>query len=127
MLDRKSSIAVGLAMIGVVYGVYDNALPTVSDSKAVNPNNPITQQSETSARWVSGALVVLVSVVTRDPTVFVLGGSAVVAFSWMHRHANLYNPSSGLATMPRHRQTVEAGVAATAGDAGVMIGVGGTY
>jgi hypothetical protein len=53
--------------------------------------------------------VVALSLITRDATVFILGGSAVVLFSWLHRHANAVDPMTKTPIIPSSRMTVHAG------------------
>lgn len=94
-LPRSQSVAVGLAMIGVVYASYDLAMPTVVDHRAGPGDDPDAASAEKAARWTAGSLVALTALITKDATVFIMGGAALVAFSWMHRHANAIDPTRG--------------------------------
>ena len=109
VLDRKTSVGVGVATMGLVWGVYNQVCPKVADLRASRSGDAAAAASEKTARWTAGMLVVGVSLLTRDATVFILGGTAVVAFSWMHRHANMVNPNTGASTMPTARRTVHPG------------------
>ena len=118
-LDRKTSVGVGLATIGLVAVTYGQFCPNAADLRAGTPNDRMASGSEKAARWTAGALVTLVSLITKDPTVFVMGGSAVVAYSWQHRYANMVNPMTASALIPSSRQTVHAGDGLPAGYAPV--------
>lgn len=97
-LDRKTSVAIGLASVGVVWGVYQQVVPRVCDIRACTPGDTNLAAAEKAARWTSGAIVVGIALITRDATVFVMGGGAVVAFSWLHREANMVDPMSATLT-----------------------------
>ncbi len=115
-LNRQASVGVGLATIGLVGFTYGQFCPKVADMRVSNPNDREAAGSEKAARWTAGALVVLVSLISKDVTVFVMGGGALVAFSWQHRYANTYNPETGVASrMPDSRALVHAGDGVPAG------------
>jgi hypothetical protein len=97
-LKPEVSLTVGLAVGALVYGVYSNALPTVADIRVSNESDPDIAAAEQLAAWTSAAVVAGVSLIAKDPTVFVIGGSMVIALSWWHRHANEVNPLSGFAS-----------------------------
>lgn len=96
-LKPDASLMAGLAVAGVVYGVYSNALPSVADVRAAQPNNADISAAERSATWISLAVVSGVSLIAKDPTIFILGGSMVVALAWWHRHADMVIPELGMA------------------------------
>ena len=99
-LKREVSLGVGLATAALVWGIYNSALPSIADVRVSQPNDPDASATERAATWTAAAAVAGVSLISRDPTVFVLGGSMVIVLSWWHRHANAYNPSLGSATVP---------------------------
>lgn len=100
MLKPDTSLTVGLATAAVVYGVYMNALPPVVDLRATPANDPQVYGTEKAAAWTAAAVVAGVSLIAKDMTVFIIGGSMVVALSWWNRHANMVNPDFGMA-VPR--------------------------
>src|SRR4051812_33390243 len=98
LLEPSESVAVGMATVTLVYGVYQIALPTLVDERVADSDNPDLQSSERLAAWASAVVVSGISLLTKDATVFCLGGTAIVALSWMHRHADQVSPLSGRAT-----------------------------
>lgn len=98
LLKPSESIVVGMTTVTLVYGVYQIALPTLVDERVADSANPDLQSSERLAAWASASVVAGVSLLTKDATVFILGGIAVVALSWMHRHADQVSPLTGRAT-----------------------------
>ena len=96
-LKAETSLTVGLATAAVVYSVYSNALPTVADIRVGEPGDEHIARAEKLAAWTAAGVVAGVALIAKDPTVFVMGGSMVVALSWWHQHANMVNPLTGMA------------------------------
>lgn len=96
-LKPDQSVMVALATGAVVYGIYTNALPTIADVRSAQPHNGDIQAAERSATWISTAVVAGVSLIARDPTIFILGGAMVIALAWWHRHADMVKPELGKA------------------------------
>ncbi len=114
-LSREVSLGVGLATAALVYGIFQSGLPSVAEVRTTPPGDTDAAAAERSATWIAAAVVSGISLITKDPTVFVLGGSMVVAYAWWHRHANMHNPSLGSATMPSSRTVQAASMAEGAG------------
>jgi hypothetical protein len=106
---------VGIATIGLVAVTYGQFCPKVADLRVAHANDRDATGSEIAARWTAGALVALIALVARDATVFVMGGAAVVAYSWQHRYANTYDTISGHAIMPSSRVQLHQGDGVPAG------------
>ena len=87
-LKADSEVSIALATAALAYGAYQVALPTVADVRSLEANNPDVQGAERVAAWVSAVLVSGVALITKSPSVFVVGGSVVIAASWMTRHAD---------------------------------------
>lgn len=114
-LAPTASVAVGVAMIGVVYGIYDQTLPEVCDIRVQEAGDRDIAAGEKTARWASAGIVTAVALIAWDPTVFIIGGAAVVMFSWAHRHANWVDPQLGAASTPSSRQLVHNSGSVTPG------------
>jgi hypothetical protein len=100
MLDRKTSLAVGLGTAALVYGVYDLIMPEVVNIRAADSNDAHVAAAEKAARWTSGGLVIGLTLITRDTTVFIIPAVMVIALSWGYRHANLVDPARGNVMLP---------------------------
>lgn len=96
-LKPEVSLPVSLATAAVVYGIYSNALPPVVDLRATPANDSQVASTEKAAAWTAAAVVAGISLIAKDPTVFIIGGSMVVALSWWNKHANAVNPEFGMA------------------------------
>ncbi|MEU0398350.1 hypothetical protein ABZ208_37530 [Streptomyces sp. NPDC006208] len=87
-LKADSEVSIALATGVLAYGSYQMALPTVADIRSVEKNNSDIQGAERVAAWVSATLVSGIALITKSPSVFVVGGAVVIAASWMTRHAD---------------------------------------
>jgi len=98
--SAEASVTVGLATAGLVYGVYNMSMPSLTDVRNVDQGNADIQKAERTAAWISAAAVTGIALITGDPTVFVIGGASMVAIAWLYRHADQVNPLSGTAVPP---------------------------
>src|SRR5262245_8476309 len=96
-LSPEVSVGTGLAVGGVAFTVFNMSLPPLTDVRAADPENNDVFAAERTATWVAAGIVVGVSLITSDATVFIIGGTTVVALAWLYRHANEVNPVSGMA------------------------------
>lgn len=94
-LRPEVSLPVGLATAAVVWVVYDHALPNITDARVGGHNDDHLWAAEKQAGLVSVAVVGGISLLAKDPTVFIIGGAMTIALSWWHRHANMVDPASG--------------------------------
>jgi len=94
----EASIGTGLAVGGIAFTVFGMSLPPLTDIRAAEPENGDVFRAERTATWVAAGLVTGVALITSDATVFIIGGTTVVALAWLYRHANEVKPVSGTAT-----------------------------
>jgi hypothetical protein len=87
MLKPEASIGVGLAVCTVVYAIHSNFTPSVADLQALPAGNQDVDAAERKATWLSAGVVAGVSLLAKDPTIFVLGSTAAIALAWFSRHA----------------------------------------
>lgn len=94
----SASVGIGLATGGIAFTVYNMSLPPLTDIRAAEPENLDVDKAERAATWVSAGIVVGIALITQDATVFVIGGTVVVALAWLYRHANQVTPVTGEAS-----------------------------
>lgn len=99
-LKAEVSIPVGLATAAVVYAIFSNATPSIADIRSAPPNNTDIDKSERMATITSAAVVGGISLIARDPNVFIIGGFMVIAMALWTRHANAVNPATGAVQVP---------------------------
>ena len=97
LIKNETSVIAGLATAAVVVAVYQGALPSFADERVSPPHDDDLAGSEKSAAWTAAALVGGISLITQDPTIFVMGAGTIIALSWLHRHANAFDPLTGRA------------------------------
>jgi hypothetical protein len=97
MLKPEASLMVGLATAAVVYSVYSGAFPSVVDVRTNPPEDLDVARTERTAAVLSTGVVAGISLIAKDPTVFIIGGLTVLGMSWWYRHANVVNPEYGMA------------------------------
>lgn len=109
MLKPEVSVSVGLATAAMVYGIYSNMTPTIADIRSARPKDDTLDSSRKLASWTAATAVAGISLVAKDPTIFVLGGGMIIALDWSHRHANEVNPQTGKATIAKAMDAADAG------------------
>lgn len=107
-LSREVSLGTGLATAGLVWGIFNSALPSVAEARVAAPIDRDLAATERAATWTAAAVVSGISLIAKDATVFVLGGSMVVALAWWHRHANHFDPQVASAVTPSMNDTGNA-------------------
>jgi hypothetical protein len=98
-LEPSASVGIGLATAGLVLAIHSQATPSMADIRVAAPNDDHIDGSERAASWLSVAVVSGISLLTKDPTIFIIGGATVVAIAWWTRYGNAVNPLTGTASM----------------------------
>jgi hypothetical protein len=77
-------------------------MPTTTDILVGPQGDPDIARMQRAATWISIAAVSGISLIARDPTVFVLGGSMVIALTVWNHVAN-WNDPDGVSSAPSNR------------------------
>ncbi len=117
LLKPEISIPAALALGVAVYGIYQVNLPSLTEVRAADMNDPHIESAERAATWESLGLVSTISLIAKDPTIFTIGGIITIALAWKYRHGNLVNPATGRATGPLSTSTMITAQAPTAAPA----------
>jgi hypothetical protein len=81
-------------------------MPSVADLRVADSDNPDAATAEKAAAWFSAAVVGGISLIAKDATVFILGGTMIVALSWWYKHSNAVDPQFH-SVVPRTSETPE--------------------
>jgi hypothetical protein len=100
VLKPEISIPAALALGVAVYGIFQVNLPSITEVRAADLQNQDVMAAERAATWESAGLVSTISLIAKDPTIFLVGGLITIALAWKYRHANAVHPMSGKATGP---------------------------
>lgn len=91
-LSPEGSVMTGLALGAVSNAIFSQHLPSVVDLRTVEAGNQDVNAATKSATWQSAGVVAGISLITKDPTIFIIGGVITVALAWAHMHANAVSP-----------------------------------
>ncbi len=100
VLKPEGSVLAGLATVGVVYSIYQLNLGTSAVSQATESNHPVLESSRKRAAYSSFMLVGALSLIARDPNIWILGAGSIVAMELTYRTAIMRNPQSGTLENP---------------------------
>lgn len=110
-LRAEVSLPIALATGAVVYGIFQTMLPPVAEAKVTQPNNRHLQTTRRTATVAALAVCGGISLMARDPSIFVVGGTLAVVLDVVHRHADAVHPATGQMTAPA-TGTAQPGTAA---------------
>lgn len=91
-LKAEVSLPVALATGTVVWTIYNRGLPSHADLRVGSPGDDTIEAVRKQNAWMAAAVVAGISLLAKDPVVFIFGGSMVVAVDWMTRVNNWTNP-----------------------------------
>jgi hypothetical protein len=111
-LKPEMSLGASLAVMFLDYGIYQINLPGLADVKSTSPHNQAIDSSRKAATWTAVSAAAALSLLAKDPNIFVFGGGFAVALDWYYRHANAVSPQSGQVTLPPAGGTAPGGVSA---------------
>lgn len=94
-LKPEFSIMGGLAVASVVYAVHANATPPQADIRALPANTADVDKAERAATWLSVGVVAGISLLARDPGIFMIGSAAAVGMAVWTRHNNSIESVAG--------------------------------
>jgi hypothetical protein len=104
----KPEVSLGLAAATgtVVWAIYDHSMPKPVDTRASAAGNPSVDSQRRIASWTAAAAVAGISLLAKDPTIFIVGGAMVIALDWTHRHANVVDNVTNKVTAPNAQPQV---------------------
>lgn len=95
-LEPHASIGTGLAVAGVVYAIHSNMTPSNADIQSLPAGNKDVDSAEKKATWLSIGIVSGISLVAKDPTIFVIGSFAVIGMALITRQSNWTESKTGM-------------------------------
>lgn len=109
----EASIGTGLAVSAIVYSIHSNFTPAVADMQGLPSGNADIDAAERKATWLSAGVVAAVSLIAKDPTIFVIGSAATIAMAAFSRHATWTESKAGPQTMAPGKSAVSPNELAT--------------
>jgi hypothetical protein len=92
----EGSITLGVAVATLVFGIYTFSTSPTDVIHATKANDDNVERGRKKAAWTAAGTVAAISLLTKDKTIFVLGGAMLIALDWHTRHANATDPATGL-------------------------------
>lgn len=95
ILKPDGSIAIGIATMIAVWAIYNRSLPDAATMHATNANDINIEAGRKKATYTAAGAISVITLLTKDVNVFILGGVTLVALDFQARHANASNPVTG--------------------------------
>lgn len=86
-LKPEASILGGLAVAALVFGIHQQATPSQVDLQASPAGAPELESATKAATWMSVVAVSGISLLARDPGIFIIGSAATVAMKLWTDHS----------------------------------------
>lgn len=112
-MKPEYSVVSGLAVGGLVVAIHANATPTMADIQSLPAGQPEIAQQEKKATWMCVGIVSIVSLLAKDPTIFVIGALTTAGMSLATKHANWATPGAGGGKFLSPSEAAQAGSANT--------------
>jgi len=94
ILKPEASTVAGLASVGTVFAVYQLNVGSVAQAAASDANHPVLASSRKKAGYTAFALIGVLTLLTKDANVAILGGGTIIAMELSYRHGIMANPQS---------------------------------
>lgn len=94
ILKPDGSIAIGLATGIAVWAIYDHSLPSTGVIQATDAHDVNIEAARKKAVITSAGILSVITLLTKDVNVFILGGIVLGALDFHTRHANASNPAT---------------------------------
>lgn len=107
-LKPEYSVMGGIALATMVFAVHQQATPSQADIQALPAGTADIDSAEKKATWLSAGAVSVVSLLAKDPTMFVIGSGMVIAMAFWTRHSNYVEGVAGKFMSPA--ENTSAGV-----------------
>jgi hypothetical protein len=91
-LKPEVSIPIALAVGTLVWTIYNRGLPPNVDVRAGGHSDEKVESVRKQNAWMAASTVAAISLIARDPNIFIVGGAMTVAADWAVRINNMTNP-----------------------------------
>jgi hypothetical protein len=93
-LDPSSELTVGALSATLVYSIFAINAPNLADVRYAEPGNTNTYKSVNTATYTAAATVAALAILSKSPTVFIIGGAMTLFEAWKYHFANFGNHGS---------------------------------
>lgn len=117
-LKPEISLGASLAVLALDFGIFQLSMPALADVKAAAPWNGNVDSARRAATFTAVGACAALSLLAKDPNIFIFGGGFAVALDFYYRHANMTHPQTGQVVMPPAAGPPPGGGTAGPGGAG---------
>lgn len=105
VLNPSQAVAVGIGISALDLLIFSHFVLSLTDVRSANPQNSDVETARRQATIYCVGINGLVSLMTRDWNVFLIGGATTAAMSWLVVHANTVSPQTGTMQSPGEQAT----------------------
>lgn len=99
-LKPNEEIQVSAMSAAVVYSIFQLNVPLKADVLAAQPHNSTVHGSVKTAAYTATAITAGIALVSKSPTVFIVGAAVIIVESWSYYRANAIQPATGKVSVP---------------------------
>lgn len=92
-LKPEVGLAVGVSTAALVWAIFQSHVPNTADIRSSQKNTAV--ESARKAATVEAIVAVAgISLLAKDPSIFIIGGAFTAIESWMKMHASYVDPAT---------------------------------
>jgi hypothetical protein len=118
MLNPSQSVGIGIGMGALDFLIFSQHLPATADIRTAPAGDTDIETARRQSTIMCVGINGLVSVMTRDWNVFLIGGAVTAAMSILVAHANAVHPETGTMKAPGEETSPPLSTAYPLGDYG---------
>lgn len=124
ILKPEGSVISGIAVSASVVGIYALNMGTVASAHASDANHISLESSRKKAAWQSVIFTSVITLLTRDANVGILGFGTMIVEDVHFRHAIMSNPQTGMVEPPAETAYLPAANVVPINQQGYAVGSG---
>lgn len=94
-LKPEFSVMAGLAVGAIVFAIHAQATPSQADIQALPAGTPDIDRAERNATYLAAGVVSGISLIAKDPTIFVMGALITTGMALWTRNSNYLESVGG--------------------------------
>ena len=87
-LKPSDELMMTITAVAIPLAVFQNGTPNLADVRADTPGSKNSYKAANTAAITSAAILGVVALIGRSPTIFTIGGAVTLLEVWKHHYAN---------------------------------------
>jgi len=108
-LRPEGSVIAGLAVMGVVFSIYQLTIGPNVQVAMSEANHPSIETARKKAGYESAIVVAGIGLICKDANIIILGSASIIAMELSYRHAIMAHPETGQMVPPGESTYAPAG------------------